>query len=139
MRAFVIAMENEAAEVRPFLKDDDRLYVAGVGKVNAAAAAQKAIDAGADEIINCGVAGGLDPAMEVGEAYEISQAVEYDFDLTLINGTKLGTHNERTTPYFDCRTTGFFVFDHESIHGCGFTAEFNGCFFNGCIVLFGNV
>ena len=103
MRAFVIAMENEAAEVRPFLRDDDRLYVAGVGKVNAAAAAQKAIDAGADEIINCGVAGGLDPAMEVGEAYEISQAVEYDFDLTLINGTKLGTHNERTTPYFDCR------------------------------------
>ena len=42
MRAFVIAMENEAAEVRPFLRDDDRLYVAGVGKVNAAAAAQKA-------------------------------------------------------------------------------------------------
>ena len=80
MRAFVIAMENEAAVVRPFLKDGDRLYVAGVGKVNAAAAAQKAIDAGADEIINCGVAGGLDPAMEVGEAYEISQAVEYDFD-----------------------------------------------------------
>ena len=64
MRAFVIAMENEAAVVRPFLKDGDRLYVAGVGKVNAAAATQKAIDAGADEIINCGVAGGLDPAME---------------------------------------------------------------------------
>ena len=108
MRAFVIAMENEAAVVRPFLKGDDRLYVAGVGKVNAAAAAQKAIDAGADEIVNCGVAGGLDPEMEVGDAYEISQAVEYDFDLTIINGTKLGTHNERTTPYFDCRTTGKF-------------------------------
>ena len=75
MRAFVIAMENEAAVVRPFLKDGDRLYVAGVGKVNAAAA---------------------------------TQAVEYDFDLTLINGTKLGTHNERTTPYFDCRTGGKF-------------------------------
>ena len=108
MRAFVIAMENEAAEVRPFLRDDDRLYVAGVGKVNAAAAAQKAIDAGAVEIINCGVAGGLDPAMEVGEAYEISQAVEYDFDLTILTGTRLGTHNERTTPFFDCRTTGRF-------------------------------
>ena len=55
MRAFVIAMENEAAVVRPFLKDGDRLYVSGVGKVNAAAATQKAIDAGADEILNCGV------------------------------------------------------------------------------------
>ena len=41
MKAFVIAMENEAAVVRPFLKDDDRLYVAGVGKVNAAAATQE--------------------------------------------------------------------------------------------------
>lgn len=108
MRAFVIAMENEAEQVRPFLRDGDRLYVAGVGKVNAAAAAQKAIDAGADEILNCGVAGGLDPAMEVGDACEISQAVEYDFDLTMINGTRIGTHNERTTPYFDCRTSGRF-------------------------------
>ena len=108
MRAFVIAMENEAEQVRPFLRDGDRLYVSGVGKVNAAAAAQKAIDAGADEILNCGVAGGLDPAMEVGDACEISQAVEYDFDLTMINGTRIGTHNERTTPYFDCRTSGVF-------------------------------
>ena len=108
MRAFVIAMENEAEQVRPFLRDGDRLYVAGVGKVNAAAAAQKAINAGADEILNCGVAGGLDPAMEVGDACEISQAVEYDFDLTMINGTRIGTHNERTTPYFDCRTSGRF-------------------------------
>ena len=33
MRAFVIAMENEAEQVRPFLRDGDRLYVSGVGKV----------------------------------------------------------------------------------------------------------
>ena len=108
MRAFVIAMENEAEQVRPVLKSDDRLYVSGIGKVNAAAAAQKAIDAGADEIVNCGVAGGLSLDMNVGDVYEISQAVEYDFDLTILNGTKLGTHNERDTPYFDCRTTGMF-------------------------------
>lgn len=108
MRAFVIAMENEASEVRTILKDDDRLYVSGVGKVNAAAATQKAIDAGADEIVNCGVAGGLDLEMNVGDVYEISQALEYDFDLTILNGTKLGTHNERSTPYFDCSTTGKF-------------------------------
>jgi adenosylhomocysteine nucleosidase len=108
MRAFVIAMECEAAEARPFLRDGDKMYVCGIGKVNAAAAAQKAICEGAEEIINCGVAGGLDPAMEVGDVYEVSQAVEFDFDLTLINGTRLGTHNERTTPYFDCRTRGMF-------------------------------
>ena len=32
MRAFVIAMENEAAVVRPFLKDGDRLYVEEIEK-----------------------------------------------------------------------------------------------------------
>ena len=108
MRAFVIAMENEAEQVRPFLKAGDSLYVSGVGKVNAAAAAQRAIDAGAEEVLNCGVAGGLDAAMQVGDVCEISKAVEYDFDLTALNGTRLGTHNERDTPYFDCRTTGRF-------------------------------
>ncbi len=101
-------MENEAEQVRPILRSDDRLYVSGVGKVNAAAATQKAIDEGAEEIVNCGVAGGLDLEMNVGDVYEISQAVEYDFDLTILNGTKLGTHNERDTPYFDCRTSGKF-------------------------------
>ena len=30
-------MDCEADTVRPFLKSDDRLYVAGIGKVNAAA------------------------------------------------------------------------------------------------------
>lgn len=101
-------MECEAAAVRPHMKDGDSLVVSGVGKVNAAAAAQKAVDDGAQEIINCGVAGGLDTSMEIGDVFEISQAVEYDFDLTILNGTKLGTHNERQTPYFDCATTGAF-------------------------------
>ena len=106
MRAFVIAMECEAEQVRPAMNDSDRLYVAGVGKVNAAAATQKAIDEGADEIVNCGVSGGLDPAMHVFDVYEVSRAVEYDFDLRLLNGTSLGTHNERTSPYFECKTSG---------------------------------
>ena len=104
MRAFVVAMECEAEAVRPHLRGGDRLVVSGIGKVNAAAAAQKAIDEGADEILNCGVAGGLDASMSVGDVYEISQAVEYDLDLADLNGTGLGVHDERTTPYFDCRT-----------------------------------
>ena len=102
MRAFVIAMESEAAAVRPHLASDDRLLVCGVGKVNAAAATQKAIDEGATEIWNVGVAGGLDPSMEVGASYVVDRAVEYDFDLAQVNGTRIGVHNERTTPYFAC-------------------------------------
>ena len=108
MRAFVIAMESEAAVVRPFLREGDGLFVSGVGKVNAASATQKAIDAGADEILNCGVAGGFDPAMKIADVFEIDRAVEYDFDLAQLNGTEVGVHNERTTPFFDCRTTGKF-------------------------------
>ena len=108
MRAFVVAMENEAAQVRPVLGGDDLLFVSGVGKVNAAAATQKAIDAGGDVVLNCGVAGGLDPLMNVGDVYEIEKAVEYDFDLTMLNGTRIGTHNERDTPFFGCRASGAF-------------------------------
>ena len=102
VRAFVVAMASEAAAVRPHLKASDRLLVCGVGKVNAAAATQKAIDAGATEVWNVGVAGGLDPAMEIGASLVIDRAVEYDFDLATVNGTRIGVHNERTTPYFSC-------------------------------------
>ena len=108
MRAFVIAMESEAAVVRPFLREGDGLFVSGVGKVNAASATQKAIDAGADEILNCGVAGGFDPAMKIADVFEIDRAVEYDFDLAQLNGTEVGVHNERTTPYFGLQTMGLF-------------------------------
>ena len=59
MRAFVIAMECEAETVGPFLRADDRLYVSGIGKVNAAAATMKAICEGADEIWNVGLSGGF--------------------------------------------------------------------------------
>ena len=108
MRAFVVAMECEAEQVRPFLGEGDVLVVSGIGKVNAAAAAQKAIDDGADEILNCGLVGGLDPAMAVGDVFEVSQAVEYDFDLAVLNGTGLGVHDERDTPYFDCAAKGAY-------------------------------
>lgn len=101
-------MENEADCVRPFLRKEDRLYVSGVGKVNAAAATQRAIDDGATEILNLGVAGGFDPSMKIADVFEIDRAVEYDFDLAQLNGTEIGVHNERTTPYFAFRTTGRF-------------------------------
>ena len=99
IRAFVIAMLNEADAVRPHLKAADHLYVCGIGKVNAAAATQKAICEGATEIWNFGFAGGFDPAMNVGDIVEISSAVEYDFDLAKLNGTRVGQLNERNSPY----------------------------------------
>ena len=108
MRAFVIAMECEAECVRPHLKSDDRLYVAGIGKVNAAAATQRAICEGADEIWNAGLCGGFGDDIEVGDVFTVVSAVEYDFDLAVLNGTGLGVHDERDTPYFDCAVKGVY-------------------------------
>ena len=80
MRAFVIAMDCEADCVRPWLGLDDRLYVSGIGKVNAAAATQRAICEGADEIWNVGLCGGFGDDIEVGGCSSHGQAergVEY--------------------------------------------------------------
>ena len=108
MRAFVIAMQREADAVEPHLKAGDRLYVSGIGKVNAAAATQKAICDGATEVWNVGLAGGFDPSMSVGDIFEIESAVEYDFDLATLNGTCVGQLNERDSPYIPCAPTGRF-------------------------------
>ena len=101
MRAFVIAMECEAACVRPYLKADDRLYVCGIGKVAAAAATQRAICEGADEIWNAGLCGGFGDDIEVGDVFGVESAVEYDFDLAKLNGTRVGQLDEYETPYLE--------------------------------------
>ena len=101
MRAYVIAMASEAKAVYPALREGDRLYISGIGKVNAAMATQKAIDEGATEIVNAGVCGGFDPSMEIGDVFEVVRAVQYDFDLSDLNHTPVGQLDERESPYFD--------------------------------------
>ena len=126
MKVFVTAMDCEAetvvrnlsdvAEKRHFGRmvvygtmrgEPTAVVVAGVGKVNAAAGTQLAIgNLGADAIINVGVAGGLDPNLLVGSVYRASRAVEYDFDLSKVNGTSVGTPNECDTPFFELAAAG---------------------------------
>lgn len=121
MIVFVIAMESEADPVLGRMDisgekcvhgrkivfgklcgTDTAVVICGVGKVNAAAGAQYAIDClGADKIINIGVAGGLNDGCRVAEMYSIDAAVQYDFDLVQINGTPMGTLNEYDKPYLD--------------------------------------
>ena len=101
MRAFVIAMKCEADAVRPHLRPEDRLYVSGVGKVNAAAATQRAICEGADEIWNAGLCGGFGD-VEVGCVYGVESATEYDFDLAKINGVSVGVIEGFDSPYIAC-------------------------------------
>ncbi|MCD8390256.1 MAG: 5'-methylthioadenosine/adenosylhomocysteine nucleosidase [Firmicutes bacterium] len=61
--------------------EDVALCISGVGKVNAAAAAQTMILKYApDAVINTGVAGGLDTDLKVGDIVVASAVVEHDMD-----------------------------------------------------------
>ena len=66
-----------------------------------AAAAMLALTEGADTLLNLGVAGGRAAWMHVGTVLQAERAVEPDFDLSAINHTPVGTHDERTQPHFD--------------------------------------
>lgn len=79
---------------------DVALCVCGVGKVNAALGTQLLVSKfGADKILNFGVAGALNSDMEIAGVYQIGAAVQFDFDLVQLNGTKIGTLNEYTENY----------------------------------------
>lgn len=110
----VIAMESEAKILLDILQverkeevsgkpvfvgkaagEEVALILCGIGKVNAAIGAQILLDKfGADKLLNFGVAGSILDGTEVKEVYLISHAVEYDFDLSELNHTKIGTPNE---------------------------------------------
>ena len=79
---------------------DIALCVCGVGKVNAALGTQILVSKfDAKKILNFGVAGGLNKSTALCDVYQIAFAVQFDFDLVQLNGTKMGTLNEYTEPY----------------------------------------
>ena len=83
------------------------VLICGVGKVNAACGTQIAISKFKPEaVINLGVAGGLNDGVRVGEIYSVSHAVQYDFDLTQLNGTQIGTLDECTENYIPLAICG---------------------------------
>ena len=84
---------------------DVTLVICGIGKVNAAIGTQIAIDLfGAKKILNFGVAGGLNDEIELCQVYQIEKAVQFDFDLTQLNGTKMGTLDEYSENYLSLST-----------------------------------
>lgn len=85
---------------------DISLCLCGIGKVNAALGAQLLVSKfGVDKLLNFGVAGGLNASTKLCHVYQISAAVQFDFDLTEINGTKMGTLDEYKENYL---TTNLF-------------------------------
>ena len=74
--------------------------VCGVGKVNAALGAQLLVSKfDVAKLLNFGVAGGLNKDTELCGVYQIGEAVQFDFDLTQLNGTKIGTLDEYEENY----------------------------------------
>ncbi|MDE7082468.1 MAG: 5'-methylthioadenosine/S-adenosylhomocysteine nucleosidase [Clostridia bacterium] len=126
MITFVIAMDKEAEPIisamervkekkisgkrvifGTLFKKKIAVLICGVGKVNAACGAQIAIDVlKSEKIVNIGVAGGLNRGVNVAEIYEISHAVQYDFDLTQLNGTAIGTLDEFSENYLPLNVSG---------------------------------
>ncbi|MBO5525877.1 MAG: 5'-methylthioadenosine/S-adenosylhomocysteine nucleosidase [Clostridia bacterium] len=119
MIGFVVAMQKEAdillrhmeisssvtkfgrtvVEGKAFGKDAV-LVVCGIGKVNAATGTEYLLTKYAPSlVVNFGVAGGLNDSMHIAGVYAISHSVEYDFDLTQLNGTPMGTLDEYAEPY----------------------------------------
>lgn len=79
---------------------DTTVVVCGVGKVNAALGAQLAVSKfNAEKLLNFGVAGGLNKSTELCGVYQIGAAVQFDFDLTQLNGTPIGTLDEYKENY----------------------------------------
>ena len=79
---------------------DVALCVCGVGKVNAALGSQLLVSKfDVDKLLNFGVAGGLNEETKLCEVYQIGAAVQFDFDLTQLNGTKMGTLDEYEENY----------------------------------------
>ncbi len=79
---------------------DVAVCVCGVGKVNAALGAQLLVSKfDAEKLLNFGVAGGLNKGTKLCQVYQISAAVQFDFDLTQLNGTKIGTLDEYKENY----------------------------------------
>ena len=79
---------------------DVAVCICGVGKVNAALGTQLLVNKfDAEKILNFGVAGGLNKTTKLCQVYQIAEAVQFDFDLVQLNGTKIGTLNEYVDNY----------------------------------------
>ena len=79
MTGLICAMEKELALVRASF-DESRVLgrLSGIGKVNAALAAESLIAAGADVLVNIGVAGALAPDLKGGDVVICTETAYHD-------------------------------------------------------------
>lgn len=118
---FVTGMEDEAASLRPgegrldaasplYLRRGKGWAVAcgGIGKVNAAMAAQRLVDDGADLLVSLGVAGRIDGHHETG-AHWIREAIQHDYGAERADG--FAPFPPGALPFGDARIEPFRAID----------------------------
>ena len=97
-----LTVSGKTVHVGKAFSKDVAVCICGVGKVNAALGAQLLVSKfDVEKLLNFGVAGGLNESTELCQVYQISAAVQFDFDLVQLNGTKIGTLNEYTENYLN--------------------------------------
>lgn len=95
-----LTISGKTVHVGTAFSKEVAVCVCGVGKVNAALGTQLLVSKfDVKKIINFGVAGSLNTQTNLCEIYQISDAVQFDFDLAQLNGTSIGTLNEYTENY----------------------------------------
>ncbi len=100
-----LTVSGKNVHVGSIFSKEIAVCVCGVGKVNAALGAQLLISKfDVEKLFNLGVAGGLNASTELCSVYQIGAAVQFDFDLTQLNGTKIGTLDEYSENYLPLST-----------------------------------
>jgi adenosylhomocysteine nucleosidase len=91
----IVLLTAMGSEAEPIRATGLHVYETGVGKVAAAAVTQRVIDREQpDGIVFVGVAGGLAPDLDQLSVVIAQDAVQWDVDITPVNGGEPGTLND---------------------------------------------
>ena len=121
MIGLIVAMEREAENVIPHIKNKNKIIIAnkkvikgtlfdkevvliitGIGKVSSALSTQLLIDNYNPEIIiNFGSVGAVNSEIHVGEYVLVNKACQFDFDLREIDPVPLGYNQDYDRAFFE--------------------------------------
>ncbi len=99
-RQEVLAMKK--CYIGKFADKDVALIISGIGKVNAGISTQIIIDKFSPKfIINFGTCGGINPSVKILTYYLIDKCLQFDFDLSELDGVPLGYIQDYDRNFFE--------------------------------------
>jgi len=91
-------------KIRKIKSQNDIIYLAtsGIGEIKAAIAVQLLKDLfDVDVVLNFGFVGALNPQLNIGEIVIAEKVCHYQFDISKINGTKVGQYADKDDIYLE--------------------------------------